>query len=385
MKRRAFTLLEVMLAGLIGAMVLIVCSLLLYSGNRTELTLAARSEQTSDLGRMRVVLQRAFSSMLMTRQRVESRPPRPTTPSAAAPQPEPAPEDHPLTPRLILQGDAQLNGLVMTPRTLKTESPSSRPQRLEVVLTDSPVPQSVSGEQVLRSLGVRSRYGLKTKKGAKKAADANAPNAATDASSAATTTDGAGADSQPSQLEEEAQGTVRAVRGAFEFWPQALEGERGVREALGSFNPDSETPILWELWWVPLQPKADHLDDPQPATTDLLGEPYLIAKNIRYARWLAFQGRQHVDVMVGSLPKDLPAYIEFQVETAAGLKSEWMFEIGWAMGPEVPAAASTTALDASSGVAGATGITGRNNTASSTGSKAAPATIKGLKANKEDK
>lgn len=370
-----------MLAGLIGAMVLIVCSLLLYSGNRTELTLAARAEQTSDLGRMRVVMQRAFSSVLMTRQRIETRPPRPAAPSAAAAPTsgDPAPDVHPLTPRLILHGDAQLDGLVMTPRTLKTQSPSARPQRLEVVLTDSPVPQNVSGEQVLRSLGVRSRYGLRTKKPTTKTADPGAPPSATDTSGAAAPANPA---APASQLEEDAQSTVRAVRGAFEFWPQSLEGERGVRAALGSLNPDSAAPILWELWWVPLPPQADHLDDPKPPGGVPLGEPYLIAKNIRYARWVAFRGREHVEELVGSLPKDLPAYLEFQVETAAGLKSEWMFEMNWAMGPEAPALPASTALEATSGVFGATG---RSNPATPPTRDNVPGAGRRLNSNKENK
>jgi hypothetical protein len=31
----------------------------------------------------------------------------------------------------------------------------------------------------------------------------------------------------------------------------------------------------------------------------------------------------------------LPAYIEFQIQTSTGIRAEWMFEVGWAKGPEV--------------------------------------------------
>jgi len=55
-KRPGFTLLEVMLASLIGAIVLALCGALLFAGSRTEATLAARTEQISDLGRARVVM-----------------------------------------------------------------------------------------------------------------------------------------------------------------------------------------------------------------------------------------------------------------------------------------------------------------------------------------
>lgn len=355
MTRRGFTLLEVMLASLIGAMVMALCAMLLFSGNRTEVMLAARAEQTADLGRIRVVLQRTFSSLLMVKLKQENRTAATKPGTGSVPGAKTPSDESPLTPRLRLEGDPDLLGLFMAPRSLTISTPSVHPQRLEVVLTDSPVPQSDTGEAALRSLGVRSRLGQRAKK---PSAAAEASNPESSGGDGASGVNGATPDAQSTQLADESQTTVRAVRGAFEFWPEQLESERGVRDALGSFNPDGETPVLWEMWWVPLPPRGEHVDDADPPQVLPLGRPYLIAKNIRFARWVAFKDREHKVVLDASIPKDLPAYVEFQVETAAGLRSEWMFEIGWAMGPEAPsppvpaptgpsrAASGTSAADA---------------------------------------
>lgn len=349
MSRRGFTLLEVMLASLIGAMVLAVCGTLLFAGGRTEATLAARTEQTSDLGRTRVVMNRVFSSLLMVKRKAEPRSagskPTLSNPGRVVTSTNPAGDAQPAdpadavqyTPRLILEPDPALANLVMTSRTLKTEG-AFHPQRLEVVLTDSPVPQNSSGEQVLRLLGVKSRSAGKAKSASKPAP----ADASQNADAGAATTDGAdpaagdGAAAATSPLQDDAQSTVRAVRGALEFWPQTLENQRGLNAALGSLDADGDAPILWELWWVPLDPKPDHVGDPDPVTGGVPGEPYLIAKNIRFARWIAFKDRQHRAELESTMAVDLPAYVEFQIETGAGLKSEWMFEISWANGPETP-------------------------------------------------
>ena len=33
--------------------------------------------------------------------------------------------------------------------------------------------------------------------------------------------------------------------------------------------------------------------------------------------------------------KELPAYVEFEIQTKTGLYANWMFEIGWTKGPEL--------------------------------------------------
>lgn len=361
MRRRGFTLLEVLLASLIGAMVMIVCAMLLYSGNRTELTLAARSEQTGDLGRTRVVMQRTFSSLLMFKpKRVDARPG--TGKPAAGTKAEEKPEGPAATPRVILEADRQLRNFQMVSRVFS--GPAGRdggrglamqPQRLEVVLTDWPVPQSGSGEDVLRSLGVRSRGGVRSKVSKAKAGEgskAEGSERAGEPEKGDTAEKGGSADAAAEQLAEDSQTTVRAVRGAFEFWPQGLGGRWGERGALESVVQEDGKALSWELWWVPLAPRGELQGEPAPVVREGLGERYLVAKNIRFARWVAFRQRGHVTEMQAAEAKELPAYIELQYESTAGLTSEWMFELSFASGPETPPAAVATSLNPKAGVAG---------------------------------
>jgi hypothetical protein len=78
-----------------------------------------------------------------------------------------------------------------------------------------------------------------------------------------------------------------------------------------------------------------------------LGRPYFVAGNLKYARWTAFFRKEKRGDLVSTWSSDLPAYVELQVETSAGLQSNWMFEIDWANGPEVAKKPEPTAADAS--------------------------------------
>ena len=75
--------------------------------------------------------------------------------------------------------------------------------------------------------------------------------------------------------------------------------------------------------------------------------------------------------------RELPAYVEFEIQTKTGLYENWMFEVGWTKGPEL---ASTEDLaGAGAGVvpggpagAGAQGAAGRNQGAGPNGPGTGP-------------
>lgn len=131
---------------------------------------------------------------------------------------------------------------------------------------------------------------------------------------------------------------VRAVRGAIEFHPQGRRAAQGRLEDLKRASGETfETPTLWEMWWVPLPPRGDTIDDePPPAALAGLDEAYLIASNIRFARFTAFDDREKKLRFAAARRQELPAYIELEIETGAGLGVHWMFETSGASGPEVP-------------------------------------------------
>lgn len=326
MNRRAFTLLETVLAAAIGAVVALVALGMFMGIERTDRVLAVRHEQSADLARTRLVTQRAFLNLLMSAHRP---PPRRASPAnRSSTPPPPAEPERELTPRLILDADERLLGLRMT---RQDDTRDFAIQRLELVLSDSPVPDNS-----------RDVWAWVLAEGASRG-----PSFPTSTPAATPVSEGEA---------EEAQAPVRAVRGAFEFWPQDTRGEQGrledLRRTLGD-NP--ETPILWELWWVPLPPRPEFIDDPPPLAPPILGQPYLIASNLRYARWTFYDDREKKVRHIAAVRQNLPAYVELVIETGSGLKSEFMFEIDSATGLEAvqrPPEPSTTSPTGGGGTGG---------------------------------
>lgn len=385
MNRRAFTLLEVMFATLIGAMLVLLIVGVLFVLERSDRVLDARAEQGSDLYRARLVMQRVSMNFLMS-----SKPPPRATPStdaAADASKTPAPTNKPgrgvvrqdatsaapLTPRLLLDVDPRLDGIKMR----KTSEPDRdyAIQRFEVVVTDSPVPTDDASERFFASAGAARTRRQATHAGGKSSAGARASG---DASV------------QAAVFAEEAQGMVRAVRGALEFWPQTRKTAQRRLEDLDALRGGPvQREALWELWWVPLAPRGDTEDEDLGAVTPgAIGEPYLVASNIRFARWTCFDDREKKLRLAAARRAELPAYIELELETATGMNVHWMFETDGAVGPEVPPKPSTdTAVPDVSGADGSSkgGGAGKDKGSSESGSKAkgtsapAPATKAGGK------
>ncbi|MDX2130865.1 MAG: prepilin-type N-terminal cleavage/methylation domain-containing protein [Planctomycetota bacterium] len=309
MKRRAFTLLEMTLAVAIASGLVLVAMMMFMSMERTDRLLGVRAEQGSDLAQVRLVMQRATLSFLMTPRATRPR----ATPTARAretgTEAEGEAEERLLTPRVILEADPRVAGIMMSRR----DDPGVYAvQRLEAVLMDSPVPDS--SRDLWRWVDGTTRRArrsaddvAKDERGASAAADADV---------------------------EEAQAPVRAVRGAFEFWPQGSRGAQGDLEAIRALSGGpTETPILWELWWVPLPARGEYVDDPSPPSP-VLGEAYQVAANIRYARWTFFDDRERKVAFEAATRQALPAYVELEIETGAGLRAKYMFETDGSYGPE---------------------------------------------------
>lgn len=322
MNRRAFSLLETVLAAAIGSVIVVIAASMFLGVERTDRSLSARAEQSNDLAKTRLVMQRAFVSLLVSSARPNQR--RPGTAvarDASAPAPPPTPEqpERKLTPRFSLDADPRLEGLRMT---RKDDDRVFGIQRLEVVLTDSPVPDNSRDvwewvqNSSRRTTRPRSRVDdpASDRTGGPPAAT---PVAETDASDT-----------------EEAQAPVRAVRGAFEFWPQTGRGEQERLEDIERLSGmPADIPLLYELWWIPLPVKSEYIDDPPPPVGPL-GEPYLIASNIRYARWTMYDDRERKVQLEGAVRQNIPAYAELEVETGIGLAAQFMFEVDFAQGPE---------------------------------------------------
>jgi type II secretory pathway pseudopilin PulG len=323
-----FTLLETLLAAGIAALLVSVVFGRFLALERSDRLLAARSEQAGDLQRVRLVMQRVSLNFLMSNRLPPRREPAPDTTGRTPPRPtrresERATSD--LTPRIMLDVDPRLAGLKMS----RSEQPDSTfaIQRLEVVVTDSPVPTTQ------RDVWAFVRAGAPAPRRRRDRDEAPAVPAAT-------RTDGATGDAavRAAIFAEDAQGMVRAVRGALEFWPQGARTSQDRLEDLQrAMGEDPRHTPLWELWWVPLPPRGETVDDePPPEALAHVGEPYRIASNIRFARWTAFDDREKKVRLLAARRQELPAYIELEIETGAGITVHWMFEADGAVGAESP-------------------------------------------------
>ncbi len=389
MKRRAFTLLETMMATGIASVVVLACVMIMYTMNRTDYSMEVRAEQRFALGRIRTVMERAFSSLLMSdeprpgptsdvdnlaggqlNQRINA--PR-TTPAARASsaagksdagsdqatdgtdareaarrQPKPPPP-----PRIILGPDTAKNRTILYPMP-GGELVETNPQRLEVVLHRSPIPEAVIDPMDMPLPPRRQRQREREQRRSEQ--EESGPRIA-----------------RPVTEEEpdEAALPVRAVRGAFELYPQPPRGYRppGIPTQPAVLDGSFEPTGLWELWWIPLRPPGL---DPESMTGNEylfsgLARPYFIAGDLKYVRWTAFYESSKRQELLSTWTGDLPAYIEMQVETAAGLKANWMFEVDWAVGPEVarreeetpPGRGSNTATTTTTTTSGESPVTRR--------------------------
>lgn len=113
-----------------------------------------------------------------------------------------------------------------------------------------------------------------------------------------------------------------SLRCAFELRPD---------EGTGT----SDGPPAWTLWWRPL-PLAEHggasarAADP---TRDRNAIPLI--SGLTRCVWTVFDDRQRLSELKGIWSVDLPAYVELDLATAGGQVGNWVFEVGWASGPEV--------------------------------------------------
>jgi prepilin-type N-terminal cleavage/methylation domain-containing protein len=150
----------------------------------------------------------------------------------------------------------------------------------------------------------------------------------------------------------EAETVARADQGSLAvITAEQLPGHRGAFE----LRRDPSEPLP-ALWWVPLPPGDIPAgvvfdDDSLPRARKLCGA-------VRSLTWTAFIDSERVPLVRAIEKSQLPAYIELEIETAGGGYGNWMFELGWTIGPELeapptePDADDDTAADSSAPSAG---------------------------------
>jgi hypothetical protein len=344
--RRAFTLLEMVLAVMVGSMVVVLSIALLTSIERGSSMMGARTEQTAEMQTARLVLNRALNSILAA-------PPvqnQGRAPAVARAEGEaPAPVERSTAPRVLLDVDPQATG-VMERRDPDGTVVVQQPQRLEIVLLDSPVPSS-SNVDPFALARVAKREANKKKRQSESDAAANTETGRGDGEltnpddpTADEDTEDAAADETDPDAAGEGQSVedgdlgVRAVRGVFELREQLLTAAQ--RERLRESARDK---AVYELWWRPVASPTSVAEwtamsrGERIVEAARLGRPVRLAGDITFARWRMFDDREKRTQYEATQYNQLPAYAEFEVETTAGLRHQWLFEIGWAIGPETTA------------------------------------------------
>jgi len=311
MRRAAgFTLLETVLAAVIGGAIILTSVGLFSLMERTERVLDRQYTQTRQLGTLHQILRRSFNTFLMSPETGSSL--QQTTGDGEAPigtgeiveedEENPAWDGQGERPRIILQTDHS-NDLARSLTLIAPPpgDPMGMPQRFEAVLPRSPIPSSLRlPTQGWLASGIDVENDL------------------------------------------EVYGISGAVRGVFEFRPngsrEMLLAQAGYSVAGGEVQGLDREPG-WTMWWRPIFPEeVARLNAGEPETeADILAaaiEAYPIIRGIKRARFLAFDNGYRLVNYAARTASDLPAYIELEIETWSGIYANWMFEVGWVNGAD---------------------------------------------------
>ncbi len=306
-RARGFTLMETVLAMVLGGMVLL-GSLGVFLGLRNmESTFAARFDRTSELGITHTIMTRAMLSLQMKESQAAqvTRAPDTDTDSDEAVEIEVDPRD-----RMILETDP----------TTAPDSTGWVPQRFELVNATPPVPAGLATQAAGWYVAQDNSTGV----------NFSAMN-----------------------------GSQGIVRGVFELRPTG-QRER-IMQNLGLISPGDQILDVvdeteyqldtahekpnWTLWWRPILtyegeqmlygygPYGDTIGSANEIRARLAGAVPLL-RNIERCLWEVFRGDEYIDTYSGLTMSDLPAYAQFEVILTNSQYASWMFEIDWVLGDD---------------------------------------------------
>ncbi len=385
--RPGFTLMEVMLAAILGAMV-VGASLALFSMmDRARKLQNDRLETNTELAFAHKVLQQAFRTLLME----NSPEPKDDDLKNKIKQDIEDAADGKTTER---RDDTEIQRFALQPDLSKRTYDGSLLQTIDLTLTTPPVhavSRSLTAEEEenaqLRQLALArsrdtnvwsdrsssSRLGSSSSRlsgstksaGGKSSADGSSTSRERNPSATSARADrlrsgaaglGGSADDRVASLASQEIEPPRApgVRGVFEF---RQEDDPKVIARLASSGLQNAN--AWSLWWKQIPPDDD-LDLPAAPSTDTAGEGANAAKEraerlrlialarasrtdtpevkllsgIGSAQWQVYRRRKMVTRMAATHAKELPAYVNLKFDTIDGRHQDWLFEVNWSYGQE---------------------------------------------------
>jgi len=386
--RRAFTLIELALATVLGTIIIAAALAIFTSMDRADRRFERRFEETVAVERLHNTLRKTFGSIAMSEEPAPPGTPgvQATNATAGTTQPGRAAEpDVSLTPlslpppRFIILEDQnpEVRSMVNLARALEGGGGGgvASPQILEVTLTQSPIGDARAAALAAYQARMAVRLGLQDAANSdansdtsSDESDASAANTGEDLAESAAR-DRAAALDAPAAADEEDAFAGNLVRG--QFFLRAGVPDRRRRDEM---NPDE---IPWDLYWVRMRPREriESFDAPL-APPEYIGEPILIASGLRYFNVRLFKDRGWVRQHSATYFQHLPAYVQVEVETTTGIWAKWLFEVGWVMSAEVPKDANEAPADVSGQPLDRDGTKGGSESEGTTGS---PGDNKGIK------
>lgn len=361
--RRGFSLLELSLAAVVGALLVIVVLSLLSGLSRSEQALTARFNEAMELERVRLIMQRSFMSLVMS----DQRPPpnsRSITGLSTSGRTSNATGNQTggqTGGQTGSQTGSQTGGLAgVTVTDSRTATPPARlilsqvsgaPQRLEMVLQRNPVPRIIYSSAQATSAAIGGTAGravlpaditedpmnyqldpalveqLQQEQLAEQIAgeDPNAAELSADQRREDRAADGAAAAASTTETTDDSA-LGRIVRGAFEL------------------RADAANPGAMELWWKPQELQPFPVNAASPPPTQPVPPAVRLAGNLVVCRWQVFDDRKMVSTYEGTYSVDLPAYVRMEIATGSGHYADWLFEIDYITSHEGPRSNAATSV-----------------------------------------
>lgn len=275
--RSGFTLLETMLAAAVGAMVLVAVVGLFVVLQRVDGVTRVKFEQRTELALTHATVSGALQTLLMEGGGLLE---------SSDDEGDGDDELADARARFVLRSDP-------TQPTMAREGERGEPaQRLEVTLLSPPV---FAGGEWDGARIVPDADGAQ--RGRARGGDGGTDGEGNGG--------GDGVNGGPSRI-------APGVRGVFEL----------TREMVGD-RPG------WTLWWRALPPPGS-----SPTAARLEEARVRLISGLVYCRWEIFRNNEFHREARATKVGDLPAYVTLELETADGQWQQWMFEVGWGVGPE---------------------------------------------------
>ncbi|MEN0019735.1 MAG: prepilin-type N-terminal cleavage/methylation domain-containing protein [Planctomycetota bacterium] len=320
MRRRGFTLLEILLAAALGSLVLVAAMGVLFAISRADQALQTRVAASNETARVQRTMQRTFTTLLMATGSIPDEPEAEDdavddddiedsddgslaavgsrdgdaeTDDDEADESDEGEGDDELPPepadfRLLIASDPREwpSELAMASELPMWTGPWP-PQRLTVVLSSEPIPQPLQRDLLAEAEEILE-------------------------------------DAEDDDGDEERSLWVDELISLADWDSDDLDGIRG------SFmvEPDVPTDTIgqdagWSLWWVPIE-----------------AEPVRVASGIVGLTWAVFIDGEFTREYAASAAEELPAFALTELTFIDGRELSYVYEIGWTVGiePEPPAA-----------------------------------------------